>query len=237
MASNFKYSFHTAYTQAKELYGLELNPDEFETLGVVAWDRIGNKQFKLYKYRIVPSQNELLEWYVDLPCNVDQIEAVTADYEDYQKTSNQFLSGHTQNGWIEGYIETRKYNTGTLYPSGKFIKYRQEGNQLMLADKFNEVIILYKGFVADEDGLPFLNAKEVDAIAAFCAYVNDFKAARLTKDQATLQMAQIMEQKWKSLCTQARVPEYLNQNEMDEILNVATSWDRKRFGKSFKAIK
>jgi hypothetical protein len=35
---------------------------------------------------------------VDLPCNVDQIEAVTADYEDYQKTSNQFLAGHTQNG-------------------------------------------------------------------------------------------------------------------------------------------
>jgi hypothetical protein len=65
----------------------------------------------------------------------------------------------------------------------------------MLADKFNEVIILYKGFVADEDGLPFLNAKEVDAIAAFCAYVNDFKVARMTKDQSTFQMAQIMEAK------------------------------------------
>ena len=237
MASNNKFSFNTAYTQARELYGLELNPDEFETLGIIAWDRIGNRQYKLYKYQVQPLQTQTEEWYVDLPCNVDQIEAVTADYEDYQKTSNQFLAGHTQNGWIEGYVETRKYNTGTLYSSGKYIKYRQEGNRLILADKFNEVFILYKGFVADEDGLPYLNAKEVDAIAAFCAYTDAFKSALKTKDQATFQFSQILEQKWKNLCTQARVSEYLTQNEMDEILNVATSWDRKRFGKSFKPIR
>jgi len=65
----------------------------------------------------------------------------------------------------------------------------------MLADKFNEVIILYKGFIADEDGLPFLNAKEVDAIAAFCMYANTFKAGLGTRDQGTLQIAQLMEQK------------------------------------------
>lgn len=237
MASNNKYSFHTAYTQMRELYGLELNPDEFETLGVIAWDKIGNKQYKLYKYRVVPEQTNLNEWYVDLPCNADQIESVTANYEDYQKTSNQFLAGNTQSGWIEGYIESRKYNTGSLYASGKFIKYRQEGNRLLLADKFNEVIILYKGYIADEEGLPFLNAKEVDAIAAFCAYVDMFKVGIRTKDQSSIQIAQLLEQKWKSLCTQARVAEYINQNEMDEILNVSTSWDRKRFGKSFKPIR
>jgi hypothetical protein len=32
----FKYSFNTAYTQARELYGVELNPDEFETIGMTA---------------------------------------------------------------------------------------------------------------------------------------------------------------------------------------------------------
>jgi hypothetical protein len=31
-----QYSFKTAYTQARELYGLELNPDEFETIGLIA---------------------------------------------------------------------------------------------------------------------------------------------------------------------------------------------------------
>lgn len=237
MSNNYKYSFNTAYTQARELYGLELHQDEFETLGIIAWDKIGNKSFKLYKYIVTPLQNNLHEWYIDLPCNVDRIEAVTADYEDYQKTTNQYLPGQTQSGWVEGYIESRKFNTGTLYSTGKYIKYRQEGNQLILSDKFNEVHILYKGFIADEDGLPYLSGKEVDAIAAFCAYSDMFKAGLKTRDQATIQLAALLEQKWKSLCTQARVDEYLTQNEMDEILNVATSWDRKRFGKSFKPVR
>lgn len=38
-------------------------------------------------------------------------------------------------------------------------------------------------------------------------------------------------------CTQARVPEYINQNEMDQILNASTSWDRKRYGRSFKSVR
>lgn len=231
------YSFHTAYSQARELYGIELNPDEFESIGLIGWDRIGNKQFKLYKYQTVPIQNELLEYYIDLPCNLDIIEAVTANYEDYQKTSNQFLTGQTQNGWIEGYIESRKFNTNHLYPSGKFIKYIQEGNTIKLSDRFNEVNILYKGIIADDTGLPFLNEKELDAIAVFCAYSYYFRIALTTRDQIAMQQAQLLEQKWKSLCTQARIPDYINQNQMDEILNVMSSWDRKRFGRSYKPIK
>jgi len=93
-----RFSFNTAYSQTRELYGIELTPDEFETLGIIAWDRIGNKEYKLYKYQATPYTNELNEWYVDLPCNADEIEAVTANYEDYQKTSNQFLEGNNQNG-------------------------------------------------------------------------------------------------------------------------------------------
>jgi hypothetical protein len=30
------YPFNAAYSQARELYGLELDPDEFETLGIIA---------------------------------------------------------------------------------------------------------------------------------------------------------------------------------------------------------
>lgn len=232
-----EYSFHTAYTQARELYGLELNPDEFESIGLTAWGKIGNKKYRLYKYQVVPTKSELNEYYVDLPCNVDCIEAVTTNYEDYQKTTPTTLAGNNQNGWIEGYVETRKYNTGKLYVSGKFIKYREENNKIILSDSFQVVNILYKGYVVDDDGLPYLSEKEVDAIAVFCAYTDMFKKALLTRDGASMQLAQILEQKWLKLCTQARVPDYINQNEMDEILNVATSWDRKRFGKSFKPIK
>lgn len=231
------YPFNTAYTQARELYGLELNPDEFESIGLIGWSKIGNKVCKLYKYQVLPDDSINGEYYVDLPCNVDEIEAVTADYEDYQKTTPTTLAGNNQNGWIEGYVESRRFNTGTLNTSGKFIKYRQEDNRIYLSDRFNVVNILYKGYVVDDDGLPILNEKELDAIAGFCAFVNTRKKAIMTKDQGTWNAMLYLEQNWKLLCTQARVPDYINQNDMDEILNVSASWDRKRFGKSFKAIK
>ena len=232
-----RFPFQTAYTQMRQLYGLEINPDEFETLGLIAWDKIGNKQYKWYHYQTEAVQNLDGSFYVDLPCNCDIIEAVTADYEDYQKTTPTTLAGNNQNGWIEGYVESRKFNTGFGYSSGKFIKYQQTGNTIQLSDKFNKINILYKGVIVDDDGLPYLDVREIDAIAAFVAQAEFFKKGLITMNSAIVQMAQLLEQKWKVMCSQARIPEYLNQNEMDEILNVATSWDRKRFGKSFKPIK
>ncbi len=231
------YPFKTAYTQIRELYGITLFPDEFESIGLIAWDRIGNERYRWYKYQAEPQQTEEGAWYVDLPCNISKIEAVTADYEDYQKTTPTTIAGNNQNGWIESYIETRKYNTSFYYSPGKFIKYTLDGSRMWLADRFNVVNILYKGIIVDDEGLPELNEAEVDAIAAFCAYTDEFKRARVSKDQTTLVFAQILEQKWLKKCMQARIPSYLSQNDMDEILNVSTSWDRKRFGKTFKPIK
>jgi hypothetical protein len=182
-------------------------------------------------------QDSVGDYYVDLPCNAHLVEAVTTDYEDYQKTSNIKRSNDTDSGWKEGYIESRKYNTNHLYMSGKYIKYRRDGNRLYLADRFSKVKILFKGFKSDDAGLPSLTEGELDAVAAFCAYTKTFKEALVTRNPNTMQLAQVLKQEWNHKCTQARVPEYLNQNEMDEILNVSNSWDRKRFGKSFKPIR
>lgn len=43
------------------------------------------------------------------------------------------MAGNNQYGWVESYIEARKFNTGTFYVPGKFIKYRREGNTLYLS--------------------------------------------------------------------------------------------------------
>lgn len=232
-----RFPFHTAYTHARDFYGIELTPIDFENIGLVGWNKIGNKDYRLYKYVATPQLNELGEYYVDLPCNTDIIESVTANYEDHQKTTpTNNISGSNQSAWVEGYIESRKFHTNHLYASGKYIKYRIEENKLFLADSFESITILYKGVISDETGLPYLTEDEVDAIATFCAYSDTFKKALVTRDANTFQFAQVLEQKWKTKCTQARV-EYLNQNNIDEILNVSVSWDRKRFGKSFKPIR
>lgn len=233
--NDYKYPFYTALSHADEMYGVDMSPDEFESTAIIAWERIGNKQYSLFKMSATPKLIGDCVWSIELPCNVDVIEAVTRDNEDWEYTSNQ--SRRNYKGYTESFIEEAKVQTNSLYASGGYVPYRKEDNVLLFDTKYNNINILYKGFITDEEGLPKLTIKEVDAIAAFCAYVSDFKAARIARDKATMEMALLMKQTWEKLCTQARIPTYINQNEMNEILDVQASWDRKRFGKSFKPIR
>ena len=50
-------------------------------------------------------------------------------------------------------------------------------------------------------------------------------------------MAQNIKLEWARLCERARVPEKVSQNDMNRILDVMTSFDRKSYGKSFKPEK
>lgn len=232
-----RYPFNTIYVQAMDQYGAELDPNIFESIGLTAWHKIGNREIRLYNFSDEPEYLGNDEWSLALPCNVDQIEAVTSEHEDWQSTSNENNHLNMSRGSTEQYIEHRKRNTNPLYPHGGYIKYERVGNTLYFKDKYNLVNVLYKGFISDDEGLPFLTETEVEAIATFCVYTQDFKDARISRDRSTLEMASFMENKWKQLCTQARIPELINQNEMDEVLNASNSWDRKRFGKSFKPIR
>ena len=195
MSQYTQYPFYTAYTHLHDIFGVDMAEDMFETSAFVAWRNIGNKNYRTYKAKLYPQSNLDGGYFVSIPCNCEVIESITTNYEDYQKTTPTTLAGNNQNGWIEGYVETRKYNTGKLYVSGKFIKYREENNKIILSDRFQVVNILYKGYVVDDDGLPYLSEKEVDAIAVFCAYTDMFKKALLTRDGASMQLAQILEQK------------------------------------------
>lgn len=49
-------------------------------------------------------------------------------------------------------------------------------------------------------------------------------------------IATTLKQEWVIKCDQARTPEYINQNEMDQILDAKTNWNRKVFRKSLKPI-
>lgn len=72
----------------------------------------------------------------------------------------------------------------------------------------------------------------MDAVVAYCVYAEDLKKARLTKDANTYQMAQMEYQLWQKACSNARTPQELSQNQMNEILDVMTSWDRHSYGAS-----
>ena len=226
--------FYTAISQANLLYGLDMNEDDAIEIGLIAWNKIGNKQYRLYRYRALIDKETLS---VELPCNCDIIEAVTYDYEDWKYTSNDTVNGDYQSQFIENYIESRKIYTNPLYINGKYAKYERVGDTLYFDKAYGYVNILYKGVIVDDEGLPYLNTKEIDAIASYLAYVQRFKQGWALHNAQMIQEANLMEAQWKRLCDEARVPIYINQNEWNEILDARSNWNRKIFNKKYSPIK
>lgn len=226
--------FQMAFAQANMLYDVEMDPDDLEEIGLIAWSKIGNKNYRLYRVRLDVDPFDLS---VELPCNVDVIEAVTYDFEDWQYTSNVDINGDYNSNFTEEYIEARKRFQDPLYISGKYAHYSQLGQKLYFDKNYGHVNVLYKGVLVDEEGLPELNDKEVNAIACYIAYAQKFKEGYRQNNKDIIEIAQVLEQQWQKLCDAARVPQYINQNEMNRILDAKTSWNRKMFGKSFKPVK
>lgn len=225
--------FHYAMTLMEQLYGMTVQEDQFEEIALVAWNLIGNKRYRLYKYSTCANEctNE-----VTLPCNCDIIESVTTSWEDWNSTSNLYPNGDINSAHVEEYIESKKQYQSPLYQRGKLVKYKQAGDTLYLNEPYGQINILYKGVVLDEDGLPQLTDKEALAIATYCAYVQKFKEGLMTNNGNIVQLANSLKQQWNVQCDQARVAEYINQNEMNEILDAKTNWNRKLYNKSYKPI-
>ena len=122
-----EYPFGTAYMEARAQFGLELDQDEFESIAITAWKKIGNQKFRLYKERVKPMQdgeNNNLIYKTPVPWNCDHILSVTADFEDYQRTSNYLDYPDPRVIWQNDYIERFKLNESDLYQRGSLINYR-----------------------------------------------------------------------------------------------------------------
>lgn len=224
--------FHAAMYQANLLYGIDMEEADFEEVGLIAWNKIGNKRVQNYRYC---TNVECGKNYVELPCNCDIIESVTYGFEDWDFTDNIHPEGDLNSAFTEHYIESRKRFNDPLYIPGKLVNYERVGDKLYVeSDYRGKINILYRGVILDDSGLPELTNKEVDAIAAYIAYTQKYKQYLQTNNQQLLQQAQTLEREWNRMCDGARVSAYLNQNAVDRILDAKGSWNRKMYGKSFK---
>ena len=209
-------NFHYAISLAQTLYDIEGDDDDLEEIGLVAYNFIGNKNTRLYRASL---DINCQDGSVQLPCNVDIIEAVTyCGPEDWGYTSNTKEFGDIQSLYTENYIESRKAFLDPFYVN----------------KGLGRINILYHGILLDEEGLPEINDKEAIAIAEYIAYTYKYKEAIRTNNQNVLKMAQELKRQWLLHCQAARVPEYVSQEEMDKILNVQASWGRKFYNKSYK---
>lgn len=227
--NNFKY----AITLTQMLYDVDINDmDTLIEIGLVAYNFIGNKNTHLEAEIVnVDSKSGL----VKLPCKADLVEAITyPNIEDWNYTSNTKNFGDFNSLNIEQYIEKSKHSIDPLYLSGKLVKYRREGNYIYVTEPISQVCILYHSEQLDDDDLPLINDKEAVAIADYIAYTIKYKEALRSNNSAVFQMAQTIKRQWLIHCDAARVPEYVGQNEMNDLLEIASSHNRKVHGRSYK---
>lgn len=224
-------NFKSVYAQAHMLYGTTLDTTNFDDIALSGWELIGNRQTRLYKYTTCTEDKK-----IELPCNVDFIEAVFSPVIEAHTTQPYSLYPDVYAQWTEEYIESWMKNRSVFYDKGALVKYRQEGEYLVFDKDYRSITILYHGVIVDEEGLPYLTDKEVQALAAYCAYIDIYKKSLIQKDGNLFQLATAVKNDWLRLCNSARIPTHLTQNEMNNVLDVKTRWDRKQYGKSFKPI-
>lgn len=232
-------NFHYIAVLLDQLYGMEMEDEDLEEIGLIAWELIGNKNVKLYRYSTCIG-NDLS---VTLPCNAiaqgqgkSCVELVTSSYEDWAESTNYSDFGDSNTAFVESAIESEKHYQSAYYLPGKILKYEEVGDKLYFTHNYGRINILYKGILADEEGLPELTNKEALAIATYIAYTQKFKEGLITNNAAITNQAIQLEALWRKQCDQARVT-YLNQNDMNNILQVRGSWDRASYNTSYKPIK
>mgnify|MGYP006916109792 CR=1 FL=1 len=88
--------FHYAQYLCYELYGVTYEDSVFEELGLLAFNKIGNKRWRTYR-----SFTHIEDGQATLPCNADVIEAVVMPFEDWNRTTNTDWDGDLDSSWIE----------------------------------------------------------------------------------------------------------------------------------------
>lgn len=227
-------NFHYAITLAQMLYDVEGDQEDLEEIGLIAYNFIGNKNTFLQK---VILDVDCKTGEVQLPCGVDVIEAATyCGSEDWEYTSNIHENGNRYSRYVENYIEHDKAFLNPFYISGKYVKYRRVGDKLYVNKGAGKIVLLYHGVLLDEDGLPQITDKEAVAIADYIGYVIKWKEALRSNNKTLFEIATTIKQQWLVHCDAARVPAFISQNTMNEILDTQTSWGRKVYGRSYKPI-
>ena len=225
------FNLKSAYGLANDLYGITISESAFENLALNAWELIGNKHTRLYRY-IGSTDNKALE----LPCNVDVVESVHLPINDAQVTNSASSTLDTANISTERYIDAYRGFDDIYYQKGKFAKYKEVDGTLYFSRDYPKVMVVYHGVEVDDEGLPKINDKEMRAIAAYVAYATLYKEGLTKRDGGIIQLASTIQSDWLKFCNSARVPSYINQNDMDSILDVKYRWPQKNYGKSFKPI-
>lgn len=220
----------------------ELLPTIFTFIGIPA---------KPYLYKGTIANFEL-----DLPCGVSSIKHVSdskpvswyssfvmgkepsilMNYRVDQSGNYGIYNINATNSETLGVETTGVYEVNkNIYsaPLGRMIDFSNDDNKT-LRFNFKElaVDVLYVGIQVDTDGYPKVSQKALNAIAHYMNFID--VRWKYNLKQADINMATLAENDKNKAIAQARTPNSISQNEMDDLLNVLTSSNRKKHNFQFR---
>lgn len=242
-AANYpSYSMFTALTMLNDEYAVEMDDDTFMERAYKIWRTIGNRAKALHMLT-APVDEDKKIW---LPANTESIENVTAleIYKDiwgteliiYDNTTAMLNSDYLVSVITDDWLGHTLLNQSRARIDGLYVDYTHNGDHITFKAKDTvgtHMLVLYNGIIADEQALPKVTYRESEAIAAGVAFIH-YKKQALMGDSAAAQMLAMLKDEKDRLIVQARIPDSINNNTMDRILDANGSFDRKNYNRTYK---
>jgi hypothetical protein len=234
--------FLTSKAKAKQRYALDMKTDEFIEMAYDVWRSIGNIATTVTRYFTkVPD-----DMIVEIPQNAEFIQSVTS--VDQQAVVTTFDSGGEKERHVPAVSvrsNTPERNQSLTTSPGESINYTVlDENTIQITSPNminNDIMIVYNAINVDDDGLPLLNDKEVEAIAAEVArrwYVRkSFQDVGPAANNRFVSMLQLITAEATRLMAAAKIDEKITDDAIDKMLDIKTSWDRKVYGRRFDLLK
>jgi hypothetical protein len=243
------YDFMYGKYLLKRKFGIDSQIDDYVEDAYNVWRDIGNIAAATHGYETVVSADGT----VALPCNCEFIESVTTG--DYTKdTDGDLIIWYNTDTLVvnpDSFLADVKLDKayllgtikhGQLHPGGQFVDYelkRHNGNKsLLFADSYvgSKVTVIYRGIIMDDDGNPCLTRKEADAIAHKIAFI-ETQLQIFKGNTEKINILQMLKSQSDAKMQAAKIPEYLTQNFLDQLLAAATRHDRKVYNSSYKTMR
>lgn len=232
----------SAYPMMIRKYGVKMQEDDFLEEALLAFKEINSIPVKKYYYieKLSPTLR------IQVPCNLHKIISVTAspmnveDYaslEPYKKRNQESDTEFKNVVYSNSDMKTYHFNDDKFTGVGSYINYQWEDSETILIDDTRleglEISIVYEGMVTDNDGLPMITRKHAQAIAAKLA-LSYMTRKMFEGEQGAMNVLPFIQQEASRLVQAAAIPEAITDNDLDRLLDVQTSWDRKRYNRPFK---
>lgn len=229
----------------KSIYGL--TTDEYDYIDTAIDALRDIKHFGITEYVAYSPVNA--DGYAPLPCNATIIDAVTTAkmgkkvFKDRLVSEIQLTADNDTYYLQQEVMNNLGYGAGFLARPGLvdmfgdgYISYYLTNDKKIKVDKAyakETIAIAYKGISVDAEGYPLITRKQANALAAIVAK-NILTKRAFRGEKAAISMLELAMANSARLRQAASIPERITDNEIDQLLDAQTTFNRKSYGRPTK---